>query len=245
MTPVSAVPASPLPAPPDKRRYVRAIFSDIAPRYDLLNRVLSLNIDRSWRRKAIDALDWERTPGGRYLDACAGTLDLSNELSRRARFIGSIVATDFAVPMLRLGSGKPKAGTVASVAADTLVLPLHSDVFDGAVVGFGVRNLADLDAGFRELGRVLRPGARLVILDFTTPKFAPLRALYHFYFRRVLPVVGRLVSGHPTAYSYLPASVMDFPSPASLEERLRGAGFTATGHRLLSGGIAAVVWGER
>ncbi len=239
------LPTGPAASPPDKRRYVRQIFSDIAPRYDLLNRILSLNIDRSWRRKAIARLGWERSQPGTFLDACAGTLDLAAELAGRPGFRGRVVATDFALPMLRLGDGKAPAGRVQRAAADTLLLPLPDASCDGATVGFGVRNLAGLDDGLRELARVLKPGARLIILDFTTPPFAPMRALYLFYFRRVLPLVGRLVSGHPTAYTYLPASVMDFPPPAELEERLSRAGFGDCGHELLTGGIAAVTWGTR
>ncbi len=242
--------APPVPAgsgapPLDKRRYVRGIFSDIAPRYDLLNRMLSFSIDRRWRRAAVDRLAWDRRPAGRYLDACAGTLDLATELARRPGFRGRVVATDFALPMLRIGAGKPPTGTVHAAAADTLQLPVADATFDGATVGFGVRNLAGLDLGLRELARVLRPQARLVILDFTTPRFAPLRSLYLFYFRRVLPLVGRLVSGHPTAYTYLPDSVMDFPEPGELERRLGEAGFRDTEHRLLSGGIAAITWGTK
>jgi demethylmenaquinone methyltransferase/2-methoxy-6-polyprenyl-1,4-benzoquinol methylase len=239
------LPTGPASSPPDKRRYVRQIFSDIAPRYDLLNRVLSLNIDRSWRRRAIARLGWERRPDGTFLDACAGTLDLAAELAGREGFRGRVVATDFALPMLRLGSGKAPPGRVGRTAADTLQLPLADAACDGATVGFGVRNLAGLDEGLRELARVLKPGARLVVLDFTTPPFAPMRALYLFYFRHVLPLVGRLVSGHPTAYTYLPESVMDFPPPAELEARMRRAGFADTGHELLTGGIAAVTWGTR
>jgi demethylmenaquinone methyltransferase/2-methoxy-6-polyprenyl-1,4-benzoquinol methylase len=230
---------------PEKRRFVRDIFSDIAPRYDLLNRVLSLNIDRAWRREAVSRLGWEHRPDGRFLDACAGTLDLSDTLARRPGFRGRVIATDFALPMLRLGAGKPPPQTVRLAVADTLELPLPDEAFDGAMVGFGVRNLAGLDEGLAELRRVLRPDARLVVLDFTTPTFAPLRALYLFYFRNVLPRVGRLVSGHPTAYSYLPESVMDFPPPAELERRMAGVGLRETGHRLLTGGIAAVTWGVR
>jgi demethylmenaquinone methyltransferase/2-methoxy-6-polyprenyl-1,4-benzoquinol methylase len=224
---------------------VRAVFSAIAPRYDLLNRILSLNVDRRWRRTAVRLLDWERAPAGRYLDACAGTLDLATELATRPGFRGRVVATDFALPMLRRGAGKPPPGTTYSAAADTLELPMRDAVFDGAMVGFGVRNLAGLDTGLAELARVLRQGARLVVLDFATPRFAPLRALYLFYFHQVLPRVGRLVSGHPTAYTYLPASVMDFPPPEELRRRLHRVGFRETGHRLLSGGIAAATWGVR
>jgi len=239
------LPTGPAASPPDKRRYVRQIFSDIAPRYDLLNRVLSLNIDRAWRRRAIARLGWERHRPGVFLDACAGTLDLAAELAGQRGFEGRVVATDFALPMLRLGAGKGPRGRVQRAVADTLQLPAPDASFDGAMVGFGVRNLAGLDEGLRELARVLKPGARLVVLDFTTPPFAPLRALYLLYFRRILPLVGRLVSGHPTAYTYLPESVMDFPPPDELEERMRRSGLRDCGHELLTGGIAAITWGTR
>jgi len=231
-------------APTEKRRYVREMFSAIAPTYDLLNHVLSLNVDRSWRERALRRLGWELRPGGLYLDVCAGTLDFGAALLRRPAFRGRVVGADFAIPMLRLGAGKAE-GRVLRAGSDALQLPFADGTFDGAFVGFGVRNLADLDAGLSELRRVLRDGARLVVLDFTTPAFAPLRALYLFYFRRLLPLVGRLVSGHPTAYAYLPSSVKEFPAPAALRARMEGAGFRECGWRLLTGGIAAVHWGER
>ena len=247
VAPPQAVPAE----HPDKRRYVQEIFSDIAPRYDLLNRVLSMNIDRSWRRKAVARLLWATRPEGRYLDACAGTLDLATTLATQRGFRGRVLATDFALPMLRQGVTKAPghrgtgAPAVAPAVADTLVLPFADAVFDGAMVGFGVRNLAGLDDGLVELARVLKPGARLVVLDFATPRFAPLRGLYLLYFRHVLPRVGRIISGHPTAYQYLPDSVMNFPPPHELERRLEQAGFRDCGHELLTGGIAAVTWGTR
>ncbi len=231
--------------PPDKRRYVREIFSDIAPRYDLLNRVLSLSVDRSWRRRAVARLDWERAPGGLYLDACAGTLDLAAALVREPRFAGRVLAEDFAIPMLRLGGGKVSRERAWRVASDALRLPHADATFDGAMVGFGVRNLVELDAGLGELARVLKPGTRLVVLDFATPTFAPVRVLYGFYFRRVLPLIGRLVSGHPTAYQYLPDSLRDFPPPPELAQRLAATGFREAHHELLTGGIAAVTWGVR
>lgn len=240
----AAVPPSRSETTADKRRYVRAMFSAIAPTYDLLNHVLSLNIDRSWRNRALERLEWQARPEGRYLDACAGTLDFAAALLEKQGFRGSVVGADFALPMLKLGWYKA-GGRVLRVGSDALQLPLADQTFDGAFVGFGVRNLADLDAGVAELRRVLRDGARLVILDFTTPTFAPLRALYLFYFRRFLPLVGRLVSGHPTAYEYLPSSVLEFPAPAALRQRMERAGFRNCGWRLLTGGIAAVHWGER
>ena len=241
---IYAVNAAVPPSPVEKRRYVREMFSAIAPTYDLLNHALSLNVDRSWRRRALRRLGWEHRPDGRYLDACAGTLDFGAALLRQPGFRGQVVGADFAIPMLRLGAGKAE-GRVLAAGSDALQLPFADGTFDGALVGFGVRNLADLDAGLVELRRVLREGARLVVLDFTTPAFAPMRALYLFYFRRVLPLVGRLVSGHPTAYAYLPSSVTEFPAPAALRARMEGAGFRECGWRLLTGGIAAVHWGKR
>ncbi|MFI5207109.1 MAG: ubiquinone/menaquinone biosynthesis methyltransferase [Gemmatimonadales bacterium] len=235
-----------LPATPsEKRRYVRAMFEGVAPSYDLLNRVLSLNVDRAWRRRAISRLGWAARPDGIYLDACAGTLDLARSLARRPGFHGRVVATDFALPMLRIGAAKLNGERIYSAAADTLELPVADGTFDGALVGFGVRNLADLSAGLAELSRVLKPGARLVVLDFATPQSALLRTLYLFYFRRVLPVVGRLVSGHPTAYTYLPESVMTFPDPETLARALDVAGLKDVGYEFLTGGIAAVSWGAR
>lgn len=227
----------------ERARQVRRIFSEIAPRYDLLNHVLSLNIDRRWRRAAVRRLAWEREPDGRYLDACAGTFDLALELSTRKGFGGRVVASDFAHPMLVQGTPKIAKERVSAVCGDSLVLPFADGTFDGATVGFGVRNLADLGAGIRELHRVLKPGARLVVLEFTTPPNPLVRAAYLLYFNRVLPVVGRVVSGHPWAYSYLPESVSEFPGPHELREIFGHAGFSEVGWKLVSGGIAAVHWG--
>jgi len=176
--------------------YVRGMFTAIAPRYDFLNHLLSLNVDRSWRRTAVARLGWEAKPDGTYLDLCAGTLDLAAELARRDGFRG-------------------------------------------------VRNLADLDSGLREAARVLKPGARFVILEFATPRFSPLRAIYLFYFRRILPAIGRLVSKHRDAYTYLPESVLAFPEPEALSQRLVAAGFSHVGFERLTGGICAVHYGTR
>ncbi|MDT8340218.1 MAG: ubiquinone/menaquinone biosynthesis methyltransferase [Longimicrobiales bacterium] len=227
-----------------RERQVRTLFSEIAPRYDLLNHVLSANIDRAWRRRAVDRLGWEAYPEGLYLDACAGTYDLSLELADRPDFRGRVVASDFAQPMLVVGQDKLAGAPVVPVCGDTLRLPFPDGLFHGATVGFGVRNLADLDRGLEEFRRVLRPGARLVVLEFTVPPNRVVRGLYHFYFHHVLPRVGRLVSGHPWAYTYLPESVKEFPGPEALAGRMARAGFSRTGYRLLTGGIAALHWGE-
>ncbi len=229
----------------EKRAYVQRIFSEIAPRYDLLNRVLSFNVDRRWRRRAIAALNWTRRPDGRYLDLCAGTLDVAAQLARTPGFRGSVVGADFAEPMLRAGAGKSPADVVRPVVADALQLPFASASMAGAIVAFGIRNLADLDAGLGEVLRVLEPGGRLVILEFSTP-FSPLvRAGYHAYFHHVLPFVGRLVSGHQTAYRYLPQSVATFPSQQMLGDRIEQAGFRAVRWRSLTFGIAALHVGEK
>jgi demethylmenaquinone methyltransferase/2-methoxy-6-polyprenyl-1,4-benzoquinol methylase len=229
----------------EKRAYVRRMFSEIAPRYDLLNHVLSLSIDRTWRRRAIHALAWERAPDGVYVDLCAGTLDVGAELAQRPGFAGLVVGADFAEPMLRAGSGKAPRSVVAPVVADALALPIPDARAAGAIVAFGVRNLTDLDAGLREACRALQPGARLVILEFSTPRAPLVRALYHLYFRRILPLIGRIVSGHPTAYRYLPESVANFPDREQLARRMERAGFRNVRWRALTFGIAALHWGER
>lgn len=228
-----------------KRAYVRRIFSEIAPRYDLLNHVLSLNIDRGWRRAALAELGWQRQPAGTYLDLCAGTLDVGALLARTTGFQGRVIGADFAEPMLRQGLGKADALKLTPVAADALSLPVRDATMAGAIVAFGVRNLVDLDAGFRELRRVLMPGARFVILEFSSPPSAFVRAGYRFYSHHVLPAVGRIVSGHATAYQYLPESVDRFPGADDLAARLTSAGFDNVCWRHLTFGVVAIHVGER
>ena len=231
---------SKLPAPTgaEKRAFVRQMFAAIAPRYDLLNHLLSLNIDRRWRRQAVRTLEWSTRPAGRYLDLCAGTLDLARELATQPGFAGSVIGADFVLPMLKLG--RHKATRVLPACADALELPFPAASFDGLMVGFGIRNVVELDQALREAGRVLKPGARVVILEFSVPRSRLLRALYFLYFRRVLPLIGRVVSKHGSAYSYLPDSVLAFPGPAALAERLRAAHFVDVRYDLLLGGICAV-----
>lgn len=224
----------------EKRAYVQQIFSEIAPRYDLLNHVLSMNIDKAWRRRALEALGWRATPAGTYLDLCAGTLDVGAQLVRQAGFGGYVMAADFAEPMLRMGEGKAPRSTLGPVAADAVQLPVADGAFDGAIVAFGIRNVAALDAGLREVRRALRPGARFVILEFSTPRNAAVRAGYQFYFHSVLPAIGRVVSGHKTAYSYLPKSVAHFPVEEELAARMTAAGFHGVTWTPLSFGIAAI-----
>jgi demethylmenaquinone methyltransferase/2-methoxy-6-polyprenyl-1,4-benzoquinol methylase len=228
----------------EKSRYVQRTFSEIAPRYDLLNHLLSLNIDRAWRRKAIAELVVNRKSSGRYLDLCAGTMDVSEMISATHES-ASVISADFAEPMLRAGLPKISGRSVSPVAADALALPIRSSSVSGAIVAFGIRNVADLDAGLREVHRVLEPGARFVILEFSTPRSSVVNGAYQLYFNHVLPMIGGIVSGHRTAYRYLPRSVANFPSAEQLAARMRSAGFQNVKWRSLTLGIAAIHTGER
>ncbi|HUQ18254.1 MAG TPA: ubiquinone/menaquinone biosynthesis methyltransferase [Gemmatimonadaceae bacterium] len=228
----------------EKRAYVRQIFSEIAPRYDFLNHTLSLNIDRSWRRKAIAELRVERAPKGTYLDLCAGTMDVSLAIARLPRFQGNVVSADFVEAMLCAGTQKIEGAPISPVTADALELPLANESMAGALVSFGIRNVDGLDACLNEVRRVLKRGSRFVILEFSTPSSSVINALYQQYFKHILPRIGALVSGHPTAYKYLPESVANFPDGDALAQRMKSAGFANVGWRPLSFGIIAIHVGE-
>lgn len=233
----------PVSGGPEKRAYVRAIFTAIAPTYDRLNRIISLHFDQGWRRQATARLGWEREPEGIYLDLCAGTLDFGATLARRPGFRGRVIGADFVQRMLALG--RTKSPRLEPVNADALELPFSDMTFDGAMVGWGVRNLVDLDAGLGEAARVLRPGARLVILEMALPRHPVLRAGYQFYFRRVMPLIGRWISKHTTAYSWLPESTRVFPAPAEFAQRMEAQGFEQVDYELLMGGVCALYVGIR
>ncbi len=233
----------PVSGGPAKRAYVQAMFAAIAPTYDRLNRILSFRLDLRWRRQAVAQLGWERAPEGIYLDLCAGTLDLAAALANRPGFRGRVVGADFVRPMLELG--RRKAPRLELVTADALDLPFQGAAFDGAMIGWGMRNLADLDAGLAELARVVKPGARVVLLDMATPARQPLRGLYLLYFERVLPLIGRLISNHASAYEWLPESTRVFPAPPELARRIAAAGFQDVRYTLLLGGVTALHVGVR
>lgn len=211
------------------------MFDRIAPTYDVLNHLLSGNVDARWRRKAVEMLGLTGTE--RALDACTGTGDLAIALRRGGA--GEVVGTDFAPAMLEVA--REKEPGIRFDVADTTALPFPDASFDVATVGFGVRNLDDLDGGLTDLCRVLRPGGRLMVLEFNRPPNPVFRAIYHTYFMIVLPIIGNLVSGGAdNAYAYLPRSVMAFPGPAALAERMRRAGFSEVDVTPLTFGVAYV-----
>lgn len=216
------------------------MFSDIAPTYDFLNRAFSLGADRLWRRRAAASLlrgvAGEARP--RLLDLAAGTADVALEVRRQAGARARVAGVDFALPMLARGRKKAaKANAALSlVQGDALGLPFRDGVFDGVIVSFGLRNLEDREAGLREMGRVTRAGGRLVVLEFGRPG-GLFGLLYAAYFRVLVPLVGRLVSTHPRAYSYLPRTVSEFPGAERLSEMIREAGFGQVRHRPMTGGV--------
>lgn len=221
------------------------MFDRIAPRYDLLNRVLSAGIDVRWRKAAVDALGL----GGdaRILDLCTGTADLLIEALGRSPHRRGI-GVDLSTQMLVRGAGKLERQGLVSRAAlasgDGERLPLKSAAFDGALVSFGIRNIGRVDLALAELHRALRPGGRLVILEFSMPR-GVLGSLYRLYFGRVLPRIGGFVSGDPSAYAYLPASVERFLAPLELGDLMRTAGFGTVSWRPLTGGIAYLHVGDK
>lgn len=234
------MPSAVLPPEEEKAAAVQGMFSAIAPRYDLLNHLLSLNIDKFWRRRAADILLEDNDPAGQYLDACAGTMDLAVEVAKRASFHGHVAASDFAFPMLSAGAHKRRGRRIVALCGDTLRLPFRTGEFAGVTVGFGVRNVASLEAGITELTRVLKIGGKLVILEFTTPSWQPFRTLYLSYFKYMLPAIGKLISHHGSAYSYLPASVLEFPEPPELAQLMRSAGLRDVMWETRTGGIVAI-----
>jgi demethylmenaquinone methyltransferase/2-methoxy-6-polyprenyl-1,4-benzoquinol methylase len=221
------------------------MFDRIAPRYDLLNRLLSAGTDVRWRRRAVDLLD--RDPGARVLDLCTGTADLLVEaLGRDPGSSG--LGVDLSQPMLERGVAKLRRrglqGRARLVGGDVERLPVAEGCFDGALVAFGIRNVADARAALAEVHRALRPGGRLVVLEFAMPS-GILGRLYRLYFTRILPLVGGLVSGDRSAYSYLPASVARFPTPEGFGALMEEAGLVCVRWQLLTGGIACLHRGER
>jgi demethylmenaquinone methyltransferase / 2-methoxy-6-polyprenyl-1,4-benzoquinol methylase len=225
---------------------VRQMFTDIAPRYDLLNHLLSLNIDRLWwRRTARIFAHILRRDETRALDLCCGTGDMAFALAKvRGNAKSEILGADFSHAMLVRANAKSSNSNLRWIEADALRLPLPGSSVDLVVSAFGFRNLANYDAGLHEIARVLRPGGEVGILDFSQPG-GLLGKLYAFYFRRVLPRIGTLISGVRGPYEYLPASVERFPSPKDMLERMRVAGFEDVAWTSYTFGIAGLFRGRK
>ncbi len=232
--------------PQSAAKAVREMFTSIAPRYDLLNHVLSFNVDRLWwwrTARSFEAI--LRRPDAQVLDLCCGTGDMAFSLHRRAGNPESkIVGADFSHAMLQRASAKSAGTALRWAEADALNLPFADLQFDLVTSAFGFRNLADYDAGLAEIARVLRPGGECGILDFGEPR-GVVGALYRTYFRRVLPAVGTLISGVRGPYAYLPASVERFPAPDEMLNRMRRAGFRETTWTPYTFGIAGLYRGKK
>jgi len=215
---------------------ISGMFDSIAPRYDLLNRVLSAGLDQRWRRRAVRELRLK--PGARVLDLCAGTADLGL-MTTAEHADASVVGVDFSGAMLRLGLKKVRSagGRIGLVQGDAVHIPLPDGCCDAATIGFGIRNVAEPGKALAELARVLRPGGRLAILEFGEPRIPGIRTLYAWYFKYLLPLVGRFVSRHRSAYSYLPASVRTFPPPAEFARTIERHGFVDVRAVPLTAGI--------
>lgn len=225
----------------EQARRVREMFATIAARYDLLNHLLSGNVDKRWRRLVAKTIYHGLPQGeGRILDVACGTGDLSLTLAERGK--AQIIGLDFCRPMLDIAASKSlkREARIPFIEGDALSLPFRDCSFDGVTIAFGLRNLAELESGLRELLRVLRPGGQVAVLEFSKPRYAIFRGLFKVYFTKLLPLVGGLISGSRGAYQYLPDSVSRFPDQKELSVLMREAGFEEVTYKNLTGGIAAL-----
>ena len=228
-----------------KKPQIEQMFDSIAPRYDLLNRVLSAGIDQKWRKKVI-RLILEKSPQ-RVLDVATGTADLAIMAANSG--VPNTVGVDISEEMLAVGRkkvvSKGLTEKVALQTGDAEQLPFEDAQFDACMVSFGVRNFEDLDEGLREIHRIIRPGGRLVVLEFSRPAAFPIKQLYGFYNSYILPNIGKLLSGDSAAYTYLPESIVAFPEGDAFLYHMRKAGFKTVRDERLTFGIASIYVGER
>lgn len=229
-----------------KKEGIRRLFDKIAPDYDRLNHILSLNIDKGWRKKAVRQIADENR-AMKVLDVACGTADFTIEIARKVAPGSVVTGVDISEAMMAIGKEKiRKAGVAAELyVADCEALPYEDDAFDRISVGFGVRNLEHLDTGLKEMFRVLKPGGRLVILELSVPSNQVIRWFYKLYFLKILPAVGGLVSGERGAYEYLPASVISFPPPEQFIQMMKEAGFNTVEHTPLTFGICRMYVGKK
>ena len=224
---------------------IQNMFSSIAHRYDLLNRLLSIGRDRYWRRFAVSLLPpMGNLAKGLFLDVATGTADVAIEILRRYPDGVKIVGVDFSHRMLELARGKvARMGYQDRIdlqLGDAMSLPFEDRSFDGAIIAFGIRNLPDYRAGISEMSRVVREGGRVVILEFTNPTNRWIRGMYYLYFKNILPIIGEMISGKKGAYRYLPMSVLDFPDPHTLMDMMQEAGLKDVRYYTLTFGIVTV-----
>ena len=227
---------------------IRSMFASISRRYDLLNHLLSLNQDKRWRRKAVEMSGIGE--GARVLDVCTGTADLAVAYSKKMGDSGVVIGTDFCPEMLQIGKQKlvrgSGTGRVSLTIADTLTLPFADEAFDVVSVAFGIRNVSDLKAGISEMARVTKQDGRVVILEFSLPENRLVNAAYMAYFTRLLPIVGRLVSrARNDAYSYLPGSVVEFPSNDEMRLIMQECGLSGISAKRLTLGIVTLYVGKK
>jgi len=226
---------------------IQDMFNAVAPRYDLLNRLLSAGFDRRWRKVAVREFD--SVEDKTFLDVATGTADIALELTKRHPKPYRIIGMDFSLSMLKLGNQKVSSNklnrSIKLVPGAAENIPLKDQTFDGAITAFGVRNFADARQGLREMYRVLKPNGKIVVLEFSFPKNGLLQWLYRFYFEKILPLTGRIISGHKSAYSYLPASVANFPQGEAFNEVLKDSGFKNVSFRPLTLGIVTLYTGMK
>ena len=235
----------PSPSSPEFAAQVRTMFDRIAGVYDLMNTAMTAGMHHRWRQRAADRA--ELRPGEAALDLCCGTGDLAFELAGRVGADGAVVGCDFSEPMLVLARRKAAERGASQVRfewADAMELPYEDGSFDAVTVGFGMRNLVDLDRGIAEVVRVLKPGGRAVILEITQPRRAPLSSFYSLWFDRIVPLLGA-VARNRAAYSYLPESVKRFPAPEGLAATMAEAGLQQVRYLIVAGGIIAIHSGAK
>ena len=229
-----------------KTEQVEQMFDSIAPAYDFMNRAMTFGIDRRWRRIAVDMV--ARNPHDRILDIATGTGDLAMLLARRTRAT-HITGLDLSEGMIDIGRRKIEraglAGRIELICGDSLAMPFDSGSFDAITVAYGVRNFADLLAGYREMARVLKPGGTLTVIELSTPASPVVRPFYRLYTRHIIPLMGRMVSKDVRAYSYLPESIAAVPQRADMTALMEQAGFTDTAWRTLTFGTCAIYTGRR
>ena len=230
----------------NKGENIREMFDSIAPRYDLLNRLLSLGIDRRWRHFAVKQIKF--ADGGKILDVATGTADVALEIAAFTPDSVTITGVDFSPQMVEFGREKVKqsayADRITLHVAPCESMPFEDNSFDSATIAFGIRNVVDRLCGLKEILRVLKPGGRIVVLEFSNPRSKIFKAGYNFYFLKILPVVGGLISNF-SAYKYLPDSVLEFPSQEEFKKIMSAAGFRGVLHKELTFGIATVYSGEK